>query len=390
MLPTDFNWLAGPWNVRSMKALQKWGQVKVRAICPIGLTPPEEIIGHFPPDAVAIWKWLQVRLSAATVGQIETIHVSYPKWFWLPKRLFWRYEGRQMYYQLRRYFSNVVKEFRPDVIHAPWLNPEGVAACLLGADHKIPCVVQGIGNDVNYYPYRYPGREVVIQDLQQASVLLFNCQSTRRVASSAGFRHKNEAVIYHGVDVEIFTPDPAYQKGAKQKIVTVANMIPRKNHQLLLEAFVRLPSVFQKSTSLEFVGDGPTRSELEQKVKNLGIQDSVYFAGQPSHVELVGYLQRAALFCLPSLSEGLPVAIIEAMACGLPVVASDVDGIPEAVVNDISGVLVPSDDVNALANALVYALSRTWDRLAIRDIVLSKFTWQRYADKMMALYESIC
>jgi len=76
MLPTTFNWLAGPWNVRSMLALQKWGRADLYAICPIGLTLPESFVRRFPPDLAGIGEWFRVRLGMAPNGQIGSIPVS--------------------------------------------------------------------------------------------------------------------------------------------------------------------------------------------------------------------------------------------------------------------------------------------------------------------------
>jgi glycosyltransferase involved in cell wall biosynthesis len=281
-----------------------------------------------------------------------------------------------------------VKEFQPDVIHAPWINPEGVAASLLGLEHGIPCVVQGIGNDANFYLQKYPGRGYVVDKIEKAAALLFNCQSVRQMAEGAGLRNAKTVVIYHGVDVDQFQPDPNRTEFGR-KIITVAQLIPRKNHQLLLQAFAKLPLEIRDTSTLEFVGGGPCRLELEEQARELGIGDRVNFAGQPSHEELVRHLQEADLFCLPTLSEGMPVAVIEAMACGLPVVASKVDGIPESVREDITGLLVPPQDVDALRNALLRALTRDWDRQAIRQEVLAKFTWRLYAEKVAELYRGL-
>lgn len=389
MLPSRFNWLAGPWNLRSLVALRDHAGVEVRAICPVGLTPPVSLVGRLPPDSRGLWNWFSRRAGDQGGVDLQGVPVEYPRWIWPPKSLFWRYEGRLLYRQLRAMFGRIVREFRPDVIHAPWLHPEGVAACLVGEEHGVPVVAQGIGNDANYYLHRYPGRRLVIGDLQKAGALLFNCQSTRAMAQKAGLDHPNVHVIYHGVEVEKFTLPLAPPRNEVKRIVTVAQLIPRKNHRLLLRAFAQLPPEVRRAAALEFVGGGPSRPDLERLAAELGIAGQVTFAGRPPHEEMIQRLQQADLFCLPTLSEGMPVATIEAMACGLPVVASAVDGIPEAVVEGVSGLLVPPDDAGALAAALQDALAREWDRRAVRAVVLEKFTWRLYADSVRRLYESL-
>ncbi len=389
MLPTRFNWLAGPWNLRSLVALRDLAGVEVRAVCPVSMTPPLSLVRRFPPDARALREWFGLRAAGQGGLDLQGVPVDYLRWAWPPKALFWRWEGRLLYRQLRRPLGRIVREFRPDVIHTPWLHPEGTAACLLGREHGVPVVAQGIGNDANYYLHRYAGRELVIRDLQLASALLFNCRSTRDMARKAGLDHPNVHVIYHGVEVDRFTPPATAPRNAVKRVITVAQLIPRKNHQLLLRAYTKLAPELRARTELEFVGGGPERPALERLAAELGVADRVTFAGRPDHAELIRRLQQADLYCLPTLSEGMPVATIEAMACGLPVIASAVDGIPESVVEGVSGLLVPPGDADALARALADALSREWDRQAVRDVVLGKFTWQLYANNVRSLYESV-
>jgi teichuronic acid biosynthesis glycosyltransferase TuaC len=137
------------------------------------------------------------------------------------------------------------------------------------------------------------------------------------------------------------------------------------------------------------VGEGPNRPDLEKQARELNIQTKVHFEGYIPHSKVASYLQKADLFCLSSFSEGLPGVILEAMACGLPVVATNVGGVSEAVVNGVTGILVESGNLDAFVNAMQIALSSNWDPESIRKVVLSKFTWQRNAELMKKLYESV-
>lgn len=388
MLPTRFNWLAGPWNVRSLVALRDYEGLEVRAVCPVGLTPPGALLRGLPAGWRELGRWFSVRRGMDGQGEVQGVPITYPRWAWGPKRLLWGWEGDLMHRQLRRHLARVVRDFRPDVIHSPWLNPDGVAATLTGAEHGVPVVAQGIGNDANYYLHEYPGAAHVAKRLRGASALMFNCESTRGMARRAGVDHPSVHVIFHGVEVDVFRPDPAVERRAGE-IVTVAQLIPRKNHQLLLRAFGLLPPDLRDRASLTFVGGGAARSQLERLARQLGLQEKVTFAGRVPHADLVRHLQRADLYCLPTLSEGMPVATIEAMSCGLPVVASAVDGIPETVVEGETGLLVPPRDERALAAALTAALTRGWDREAIRRHVLDNFTWRIYARKVADLYRGL-
>jgi teichuronic acid biosynthesis glycosyltransferase TuaC len=389
MLPNSFEKLSAPWNIRAITALQYWEKATVKAICPIRLTPPETLVFRFPPDFDEIKQWHNIRYSAPEHLQYENIDITYLKWYGLPSRYFWSIDGHNMYLQLRKSLANIVKEFRPDVIHVPWLNPEGVAGCLLGQEFNIPCVVHSIGADINFYLRHSIGRDLVIKDLQKAAALLTNCQELKNTAIRLGLTHRNQRVVYFGVDVDVFKPTLKLRSRTIKTIVSVANLIPRKNIGLLLNAYKQLPLEIQNDTRLVLVGDGPCRQNLEEQARNLEILSKVNFTGHVSYADLVPYYQESALFCLPSLSEGLPCVALEAMACGLPVVATKVDGVPEAVIEGATGFTVEPGNVTAFASAMQIALSRQWDPVSIRGFVLSKFTWEKYANNMLNIYQQI-
>lgn len=388
MFPHTLNWLAGPWNIRGTVALHEFTGHDVRAVCPLGMVPPPSLLKKSVARPGLLKAWYDERAATPRSDVVQGIPVTYPRWAWGPKKLLWGYEGWLMYRQLRDHLAGVVREFRPEVIHTPWLSPEGVCASLMGQEHGIPVVAQGIGNDANYYLHEFPHRGYVIKELRKTSALLFNCRSTQHNAELAGLTHPNTHIIYHGVEVDLFKPDAARTEFG-HRIVTVAQLIPRKNHQLLLHAFTKLPADLQRTASLLFVGGGPLKESLERQAAELGIADRVTVAGRLSHEDMIREMQRSDIYCLPTLSEGMPVATIEAMSVGLPVIASRVDGLPETILEPTCGILVPPSDVDALAAALTDALARNWDRRAIREHVLQNYNWELFARKITELYRSV-
>jgi len=106
------------------------------------------------------------------------------------------------------------------------------------------------------------------------------------------------------------------------------------------------------------------------------------------HEKLINYYQKADVFCLPSFSEGFPCVVVEAMACGKPVVASQVGGVTE-IVDDQSGIMVPPGDARALCNALLVATSRSWDSAAIRQKIVDSFSWEYLTGELFNLIKSI-
>ena len=165
-------------------------------------------------------------------------------------------------------------------------------------------------------------------------------------------------LIANGVDTARFTRQPAgpgdspWQAG-DFVIGTVARIQDIKNHRGLVEAFERLRALLPQHRAhlrLSIIGDGPLMPALRAQVAAAGLDDVVWLAG--ARTDIPQLLHTFSLFCLPSLAEGTPVSLLEAMACGLPVVASRVGGIPEVVTEGEHGYLVPPSDTEALATAL--------------------------------------
>lgn len=165
-------------------------------------------------------------------------------------------------------------------------------------------------------------------------------------------------VLYNGLDGERFQSLPPREEARRLwglpseavAIGTVANLVPRKGHRFLLEAVAQVQRDFPRPLHLLWAGEGPTRRALEQQAGEKGMASQVHFLGYLSDVRPL--LAALDLFVLPSLQEGLPSAVLEAMAAGVPVIATEIPGLPEAVVSGQTGLLVPPAQVEALAEAL--------------------------------------
>ena len=162
---------------------------------------------------------------------------------------------------------------------------------------------------------------------------------------------RDVAVIPNGI-APLAGARRAVREAAEGPVVLYAGRLrTRKGVAVLLEAFARL-RVEHPGAALVLVGDGEQRPALEAQARRLGIEDAVRFAGARPRDAMAAEYAAADVFCLPSLYEGFPLAILEAMSAGLPVVATAVAGIPEAVVDGATGLLVPPEDAEALARAL--------------------------------------
>ena len=158
-------------------------------------------------------------------------------------------------------------------------------------------------------------------------------------------------VVRCGVDVEAFAPGDGEQRDGPLEVLTVGRVDPVKGQPLLVEAIAELRRR-GVDARLTFVGDGPGLAELGELAARTGVDDRVAFPGAVGQDEIRAFYRRADVFALPSFAEGLPVVLVEAMACGVPVVASRITGIPELVDDGVSGLLVTPGRGDELADAL--------------------------------------
>ena len=205
----------------------------------------------------------------------------------------------------------------------------------------------------------------------------------------------------NGADTRTFTPGPAAEARARLglpddgPIVSyVGKLVPRKGVDTLVEAMGLLARRPQGAPLLVAAGIGEMRPALERRAAELGIADRVRFVGKIGHDEVGWWMAAGDLFVLPSLSEGLPTVVCEAMNCGRPVVATAVDGTPEIVRDGETGLLVPPSDAPALAGGARRACWTTrtsrggWARRPCAS-GRETYTWEANARRMTEIYEAV-
>ncbi len=200
-------------------------------------------------------------------------------------------------------------------------------------------------------------------------------------------------VIYEGVDLawlDSQQPEPLADVNHRLVVGTVAHLSPEKGHRTLLEAAARIVSKVP-DVHFVFVGRGELMSELDEMIQELGIQNHVLLTGFRSDSEAL--MKRFDIFCLPSLSEGLSSAILVAMASRLPVIATQVGGIPELVIDGETGIVVPPNDPDQLAEALCKVLGSCELRQRMgqagRQRIEESFTLERKLQETESLYSHL-
>jgi len=234
--------------------------------------------------------------------------------------------------------------FRADVILAQYAYFCGLIGAIATKLSRRPFIVRAVGSDLRVLSRSLMGRIAVLLTFRIASGVICVSKDLENRAQNLGA--KSTVVIPSPLMLTRYNRTNVHKK--EREVISVARLLPIKGISYLIKAMTRV-----KDGSLVIIGDGPERTKLELLSKHLELSDRVFFTGWISERSgILDHLEQATVFVLPSLSEGLPRVLIEAMACGLPVVATNVGGVPEAVVDGVNGLLVPPRDEKALAEAI--------------------------------------
>ncbi len=296
----------------------------------------------------------------------------------------------------RSAFAEVSRRGGPfDLFHAHFLGLNGFIGAALKEKFGKPLVLTAYGGDAYSVPFRDPYRRRVAEMVVRAADRLIAVSGPlAQNLAALGADPDRISVIPTGFDGSVFTPVPKEKAKALlglpaggRILLAVANLVPQKGHQFLLESFGALPKTCGDCT-LVLVGGGVLEGKLRAMASALGVGNRVVFAGPRSHGEIPTWMSASDALVLPSLSEGSPTVIPEAMACGRPVVATRVGGVPDVVRDGEDGILVAPEDAPALAAAIERVLDGRWDSEAIRTHALS-YSWGALAARIADVYAEV-
>jgi glycosyltransferase involved in cell wall biosynthesis len=196
--------------------------------------------------------------------------------------------------------------------------------------------------------------------------------------------------IYCGIDKKVFFPCPSIKHGLPY-FLAVGSLLVRKGHAFLIEA-CRILKGYGIDFQCVIIGEGPERRELEDLIRRYNMEGEVELPGSVPHEDIQEYYNQADFLVHPSISEGIPVVLMEAMSKGLPVIATNITGIPELVNNEKNGILVPIRDTLELAEAMMRLLNDKELRMRLgknaRGKILRDFDIDINTNKIRELFES--
>jgi len=323
------------------------------------------------------------------VEQQHGLQVYHPRFLCVPGHLKWL-DGVLYGLSLIPFLLRLRREFPFDLIDAHFAYPDGVAGVLLGRVLRRPVVITLRGSIVRLatYPSHRPQLRWA---LERADRIMAVSQSLADVAGGLGIPQARIRVVPNGVDTVAFRPgdQPAARRACglpleRRVILTVGGIYADKGQHLVLEA---LPALLRRHPDLLYVMVGDFRRDayrdrLEAIIERGALGDRVRLAGLRPHQELPAWYQAADIFCLPTRSEGWANVLLEALACGVPVVATRVGGNPEIIRDERCGLLVPFGDATALGEALGVALETRWDRQAMVTHAATH-TWEGAAEQVL-------
>lgn len=275
-----------------------------------------------------------------------------------------------------------INKLNPKAVLASWGFPDGVAIAMLCSLIKKPFYIKVHGTDVNENVEHKWRKKLIKYWFNKAQRIFCVSQNLANLLQNAGVCRDRLVVNYNGVDQKIFFPQV---RVPGSKLVFVGSIIATKGVNELLDAF---SYVYQGNSSLQLdiIGTGPLTPSLQQKVIDLGLKERVNLLGSLNVNDVASYIRNADLLVLPSHREGVPNVVLEAFACGVPVVATDVGGIPEILTKD-TGVLVPAKSVDQLSAAIVQSLDKNWDLEQILAHA-KQFSWQKNIDNLLVHMEA--
>ncbi len=276
-----------------------------------------------------------------------------------------------------------------DVIDTYYLYPDSVAAVLLGALLHRPVLVTAFGSDVSLVPRYVLPREQLLWATRRAAAVTAVCRALKDRLSELGVPAQKIHVIHHGVDLSLFRP-PADRGALRRRLgfqcptlISVGHLIQRKGHKFAIEALAVL-----SDTVLLIVGDGPDDQALRVLASHMGVADRVRFLGHVDQSLLPDLIGAADALVLCSDREGVANVLLEALACGTPVIATPVWGSPEIVTTPEAGLLLRDRSAASVVEGVRRLLDLPPDRTATRQYA-ERFTWTDTAVRHAALIRTI-
>ena len=381
LYPSEVRPIHGIFVETRLRELIKSGQVESKVVAPVPWFPfTGERFGEYGKFA-----------ATPRVEHRNGLEVHHPRYF-LPPRIGMNMAPYSMALAAMPTIRRLMRQgFDFDLLDAHYYYPDGVAAGMIARKLGKPFVVTARGTDLNMIP-RYPfPRKLILDTADRAAASIGVCKALMESLAELGGDRAKLNVFRNGVDLERFAPEPrdAARKSLKlpanrRLLLSVGHLIERKGHRIAIEALPLLPA----DVDLIIVGTGPEFSALEALVVQLGVAGRVHFAGMIPQTELKWWYSAVDILLLCSSREGWANVLLEGMACGTPVVATDIWGTPEVVSTPDAGLLMRERTAPALADSVQALFADYPARDKVRRHA-EGFSWEQTTQDQLRLFRRI-
>ncbi len=367
LFPSDARPRHGIFVETRLKQLMKDHPVDARVIAPVP---------WFPFSSAAFGAYAKFAATPRHAARASGLQVSYPRYAMLPKIGIAFQPDAQARAALAQVHAWARVGWQPEIIDAHYLYPDGVAAAILASRLKVPFVMTARGTDVNVIArLPAPGRKI-IEAARQAATVIAVSTPLKAILVSLGVEAAKIVVLRNGVDLEVFGVEDRLAARKRlnlplegRLLASVGNLVPEKGLALAIEVAAAI-----KGCRLVIVGEGPLRAELGALAARLGVTDRVVFLPAMAQADLRHLYSSADALLLTSTREGWPNVVLEALACGTPVIAADVGAVREILTDDKVGQILTSRDVSSWIEATSHVLSASVPREQIHQHA-AQFDW---------------
>lgn len=323
----------------------------------------------------------------------NNIKVYHPKYFVLPWIAKWT-DGFFLLISTFYITFKIINKNKIKIIDGHWGYPDGFSAYLISKVLKIPFIVTLRGSDINVFLKSGLRKILILWYLKQLKHIIVVSASLKDALVKHNVNASKIEVIRNGVDFnKFYIVDKVAARNKlglhldKQILLCIGNLVDIKGQDILLNAYKLIES---QSRQLIFIGDGDMKEALLRKVQTeFKYSKNITFVGRKAHEEIVYWLNACDLYVLPSRNEGMPNVIYEALACGKPIVATNVGGINEVITTEEVGLLVEPGSFEKLSTGIIVALAKHWDAQLIRSTV-EQYTWEITTMKCEEIWRATC
>ncbi len=330
------------------------------------------------------------------------VQVLYPRYLRPSGKHFHPMSIALMYLGIQRTINMCIQEFKPHLQHAYMATPDGYVGLLVRERFQLPLVVSLLGSDINVYPgWSKVSRKLTKRVLLEADKVIAVSEALKLAAIDLARPMKEIDVVYMGCETERFVHNNEARDEIRRDLaiptdspvlIFIGQISEAKGAFDLLKAF-RIAKAINPSLHLIFIGNIEDHRSLERKLHEDIPEQDLHFVGAQNPREIPRWLSSADIFVLPSLYEGLPNVVIEAMSCEKPVISTKEGGIPEIVEDGKNGILINGGDIRALSKAISDLVADSQRRKQMakegRRVVERNFSWRNSAQSVRHIYEDV-